>query len=58
MKKQKVLVLVNEYASDSQKQIDNILNEGWFIVSVTAQHVSNGSSQTKGGYLIVFEKQE
>lgn len=59
MKQQRVLVLGNEYASDMQKQIEAILDEGWLIVSVAAQHVSTGSSQfLKGGYLIVFEKSE
>ena len=59
MKKQKVLVVGEEYAWIIQEQIDNILNEGYHIVSVTAQHVSTGSSQGyKGGYLMVFEKSE
>jgi hypothetical protein len=59
MKTQKVLVVGDEYAHNIQSKIDDILNEDWLIVSVTAQHVSTGSSQGyKGGYLIVFEKSE
>jgi hypothetical protein len=59
MKTQKVLVVGDEYAHNIQYKIDDILNEDWLIVSVTAQHVSTGSSQGyKGGYLIIFEKSE
>lgn len=56
-KQQKVLVTGDEYASDIQKKIDKILEDGWFIVSVTAQHISTGSAgHLRGGYLIVFER--
>jgi len=56
-KQQKVLVTGDEYASDIQNKIDKILEDGWFIVSVTAQHISTGSSSyLRGGYLIVFER--
>jgi hypothetical protein len=56
-KQQKVLVTSDEYASDIQNKIDKILEDGWFIVSVTAQHISTGSgSHLRGGYLIVFER--
>ncbi len=60
MKKQKVLVVGDEYAHSIQDQIDEILNEGYLIISVTAQHVATGSpsQRFKGGYLIVFERQE
>jgi hypothetical protein len=59
MTTQKVLIVGEEYAWIIQDKIDNILNEGYHIVSVTAQHVSTGSSQGyAGGYLIVFEKSE
>lgn len=57
MKKQKVLVLGNLYADEMQQKIDPILEDGWYIVSVTPQHVATGSgSVARGGYLIVFEK--
>jgi hypothetical protein len=36
---------------------DQSLEDGWFIVSVTAQHISTGGgSHLRGGYLIVFER--
>ena len=58
MKTQKVLVVSDAYAWTIQDKIDNILNEGWLIVSVTAQHVSTNRAERNllGGYLIVFEK--
>ena len=57
LRQQKVLVTGDEYASDIQNKIDKILEDGWFIVSVTAQHISTGSgSHLRGGYLIVFER--
>jgi hypothetical protein len=59
MTTQKVLVVGDEYAHNIQSKIDDVLNEGWNIVSVTAQHVSTGSTQwLRGGYLIIFEKSE
>ena len=58
MKTQKVLVVSDEYANEMQSKIDDILNEGWFITSVTAQHVATNRDGRNllGGYLIVFEK--
>jgi hypothetical protein len=58
MKTQKVLVVSDEYANEMQSKIDNILNEGWFIISVTAQHVATNRDGRNllGGYLIVFER--
>jgi hypothetical protein len=57
LRQQKVLVTGDEYAGDIQNKIDKILEDGWFIVSVTAQHISTGSSSyLRGGYLIVFER--
>jgi hypothetical protein len=58
MKTQKVLVVSDEYANEMQSKIDDILNEGWFIISVTAQHVSTNRVERNllGGYLIVFER--
>ena len=59
MKEQKVIVLSgSDYASEMQVRINEMINEGWFVVSVTAQHVATGSSQSsaRGGYLIVLEK--
>jgi len=57
MKEQKVLVTGDEYASTVQSKVNEILEEGWLIVSVTAQHIATGSSSyLRGGYLIVFER--
>lgn len=57
-KQQKVLVTPDDESyKDVQDKIDKILEDGWFIVSVTAQHISTGSgSHLRGGYLIVFER--
>jgi len=57
MKEQKVLVIGDEYPSMVQSKVNEMLEEGWLIVSVTAQHVATGSSMNaRGGYLIVFER--
>lgn len=57
MKKQKVLVLGNLYADEMQKKIDDVLEDGWYIVSVNTQHIASTSGiTTRGGYLLVFEK--
>jgi len=50
MKEQKVLVTGDDYASLVQSKVNEILEEGWLIVSVTAQH------NAKGGYFILFER--
>jgi hypothetical protein len=58
MTEQRVLVIGNEYASEVQDKVDDIMKKGWRVVSVTAQHVASSSSQvTRGGYFIVFERQ-
>jgi hypothetical protein len=57
LRQQKVLVTGNESYKDVQEKIDKILENGWFIVSVTARHISTGGgSHLRGGYLIVFER--
>ena len=58
MKQQLVVVLSgSDYASDMEKEVNKCLEKGWLVVSVTAQHVATGSSQTaRGGYFIVFER--
>ncbi len=55
---QKVLVTSDDESyKDVQDKINKILEDGWFIVSVTAQHVStDGGSHPRGGYLIVFKR--
>jgi hypothetical protein len=43
--------------TDSQSDIQNWLDKGWRIISVTAQHVSTGSSQRMSGkFAIVLER--
>lgn len=58
MKEQKVLVTGDQGSHEVQAKVDALLVEGWQVVSVTAQHVSTGSSQFfRGGYFIVFERE-
>ncbi len=58
MKQQQVIVFgVNEYSSEMSARINSEIQEGWRVVSVTAQHVATGSPHTKGGgYFVVLEK--
>jgi len=57
MKEQKVLVIADEPSPIIQQRVQEILNQGWIITSVSAQHVSTGSSQfLRGGYFIIFER--
>jgi hypothetical protein len=57
MKKQKVLVTGDDYSITVQENVNKMLEQGWLIVSVTAQYVATSSSSyLRGGYLIVFEK--
>ena len=57
MKEQKVLVIADEPSLIIQQRVQEILEQGWTITSVSAQHVSTGSSQfLRGGYFIIFER--
>ena len=57
MKEQKVLVIADEPSLIIQQRVQEILNQGWMITSVSAQHVSTGSTgQIRGGYFIIFER--
>ncbi len=58
MKEHRVVVLSGyDYASDMQKEVNGWLQNGWQVVSVTAQNVTTGSSQiARGGYLLVLER--
>jgi tRNA G18 (ribose-2'-O)-methylase SpoU len=57
MKQQRVLVTGNDYAVEIQHQVDTLLEEGWLVVSVTAQHIASSTTNTvRGGYFIVFER--
>ncbi len=57
MKKQRVVILSGE-AYVMEKEINALLDE-WYIVSITAQHVSTASSSgvAKGSFLILLEKE-
>jgi hypothetical protein len=47
------------FITDSQYDVQGWLDKGWMIVSVTAQHVSTGSSQwLSGKFAIVIEKKK
>lgn len=53
MKEQKFLIV------DSEIQVNNWLDNGWKIVSVTPQHVSvagDYSREVKGKFAVVIEK--
>lgn len=57
MKKQRVVILSGEpYVME--REINALLDE-WYIVSITAQHVSTGSTDflSKGSFLILLEKE-
>lgn len=56
LRQQKVLVTGDESYKDVQEKIDKILENGWFIVSVTAQRVKKKHVKKSGSYLIVFER--
>ena len=59
VKEQKVLVLDDEPASIIQNKVNDIINDGWFVVSVNSQHVSPGANTRnaiKGGYFVLFER--
>ena len=59
VKEQKVLVLDDEPASIIQNKVNDIINDGWFVVSVNSQHVSTGANTRnafKGGYFVLFER--
>ena len=57
MAEQKVLVTGNEYASEVQEKVDELLSQGWKITSVTAQHVATANtSYMRGGYFIIFTR--
>jgi hypothetical protein len=57
MKEQKVLVTGDEYASTVQSKVNEMLEAGWLIVMVTAQHIATGGKDNlRGGYFILFER--
>jgi hypothetical protein len=57
MTKQRVVILSGEPYM-MEREINALLDE-WYIVSITAQHVSTGSIERpiKGSFLILLEKE-
>ena len=51
MKQQKLLIV------DDVRDVNEFLDKGWEIISVTAQFVSAGSSSQLGKWAIVIQKQ-
>jgi hypothetical protein len=51
---------MNEYKviiTKDEEKINQMIKEGWFIDTITAQHVATGSiSTSKGNFLIVFKR--
>jgi hypothetical protein len=59
MKEQRVLVTGNDYAVEVQHKVDTLIEAGWQVVSVTAQHIASNANHTvRGGYFIVFERKK
>ena len=56
MLEQKVLI------TSSEKQINDLIDNGWFVKNVVAQHVSvasvSFSQQIKGDFLVVLEREK
>ena len=52
MKEQKVLITHNDSG------VQRLLDQGWYIISVTAQHVAIGelSSRLEGNFCFILEK--
>jgi hypothetical protein len=51
MKEQKFII------TDSQYDVQNLIDKGWLVVSVTAQHIATGSSfQVTGKFAVLLER--
>ena len=55
MKEQKVLI------TSSEKEINDLIDKGWVVKNIVAQHVSISTSnsysqQIKGDFLVLFER--
>jgi len=58
MKKQKVIYSRENPNFDRLTDyIEEVLNDGYLIISVTAQHIAGSGGLGQGGLLIVFEKE-
>ena len=51
MKEQKLLI------TDSTYDVNEWLDKGWEVISVTAQHVSSGNYTERGKFAILIQKQ-
>ena len=57
MKEQKVLI------TSSEKEINDLIDKGWVVKNMVAQHVSISTSssysqQIKGDFLVLFEREK
>ena len=57
MKEQKVLI------TSSEKEINELIDKGWVVKNIVAQHVSISTSssysqQIKGDFLVLFEREK
>ena len=57
MKEQKVLI------TSSDKEINDLIDKGWVVKNMVAQHVSISTSssysqQIKGDFLVLFEREK
>lgn len=57
MKEQKVLI------TSSEKEINDLIDKGWVVKNIVAQHVSISTSssysqQIKGDFLVLFEREK
>ncbi len=61
MKEQRVLILNGlDGTYQNQEMVNDLIKEGWWVTSVTAQHVASSNptiqQAPRGGFLIVLER--
>lgn len=61
MKEQRVLILNGlDGTYQNQEIVNDLIKEGWFVTSVTAQHVASSNptitQAPRGGFFIVLER--
>ena len=61
MKEQRVLILNGlDGTYQNQEIVNDLIKEGWWVTSVTAQHVASSNptiqQAPRGGFLIVLER--
>ena len=53
MKEQKILII------DSTRDVNDLLDKGWEVISITPQYVSSGSSSyMRGQFAVLLQKQK